>query len=168
MEARPQPPRLGPGGLCIGCTRCTFRPGSGPLGEAAMSLMTERERSLARAVSTLTVANPFLPERVEAERKVLGADFVAAGEVWHTGTRLDDISPNLAAIDRRVVPLAEKLRTRIAGGATVSGEDAQLYEDVALYVLYNRSLPVFERLIAQPPRTVAPIGAYAGFLKEAL
>ncbi len=34
------------------------------------------------AVSPLSYANPFLPERVEMERAVLGSDFLEGEPVW--------------------------------------------------------------------------------------
>ena len=47
-----------------------------------MTLFTSEERMLLRAVSTLAYCNPFLPERIDAERAILGIDFVEGEPVW--------------------------------------------------------------------------------------
>src|ERR1035438_9963228 len=52
------------------------------LEEGAMSFLTAAQRTLLQGVSRLGYANPFLPERVELERAVLGAEFLEGEPVW--------------------------------------------------------------------------------------
>jgi len=86
-----------------------------------MAFMTEPERALARAISELALCHPFLPERIKAERRALGARFVPTGPVWHTRPVHLDVNPDVETarrldIDRRTVKdrvdacLLERLR----------------------------------------------------------
>ncbi len=54
-----------------------------------MALTSDGEREVLRALSALALCNPFLPERVENERRVLGHDFQPVTAVWHEGGDLD-------------------------------------------------------------------------------
>src|SRR3990170_1733412 len=97
--------------------------------EAAMAFMTESERAFARAISELALCNPFLPERIEAERRALGARFVPTGPVWHKRPLPLDLNPNVARLAGRATALADKLRERLGAGAD-PGSDRALYEDL--------------------------------------
>jgi hypothetical protein len=82
-------------------------------------------RDIATAIGSLVYQNPFLPERIETERAILGDDFVADTSVWSRDVRHES-RPNIAAIGAR----AEQLVKRIPRGPH--------YEDLATYVLYDR------------------------------
>src|SRR5450759_3007942 len=47
-----------------------------------MPFLTSAQRTLLQGVSRLGYANPFLPERVELERAVLGGEFIEGEPVW--------------------------------------------------------------------------------------
>jgi DNA-binding NtrC family response regulator len=131
-----------------------------------MALMTARERGLATAISRLVYANPFLPERIEAEREALGPDFKPAGPVWSARTAHEQESPNLPALDARAQVLADALSQRLSSGVTTRADELSLYEDVVLYVLYNRYFPDLHRLIAAPATSTARLPAHARFLRD--
>jgi transcriptional regulator with AAA-type ATPase domain len=103
-----------------------------------MSFLTGTERTLLRAVSDLGYANPFLPERTQFERAVLGSEFVEGEPVW--SYRAEDPGPreNVGRIQRRLEPLLEDLRARLREGAEARGPDLELYEDAVLHLLYLR------------------------------
>jgi len=130
-----------------------------------MSLMSDRERTFARAISRLAGANPFLSERVEAEREALGPDFVEAGTVWHARARPDGY-PTLAALDQRASLLAGALRRKLAAGTPAQGDEALLYEDLVLYVLSTRYLPALQSLVDEPRKATAPVAAYTPFAQD--
>ena len=130
-----------------------------------MALMTDRERALAEAISRLAGANPFLPERIEAEREALGPDFVEAGTVWHAGTQPETYA-NLAALDQRASLLADALRKKLATGTPAQGEEGALYEDLVLYVLFNRFLPALQALVDEPRKATTPVAAYTPFAED--
>src|SRR5947209_4516531 len=99
-------------------------------------LFADDERAFARAVSRLAHSNPFLPERFEAEREVLGDDFDPAS-TWQP---LDGLAPapNVAKISPRVTALVERVRERLGAGASGGADDLTLYEDLVAYVLFDR------------------------------
>jgi hypothetical protein len=101
-----------------------------------MTFMSSEERAFARAVSELALANPFLPERIAAEKKIQGDAFVDAGPVWHARPIPLDINRNVQPIAERVAVVAGRLRERLAAGADPRGDRA-LYEELATYHLYT-------------------------------
>src|SRR5215475_13320430 len=131
-----------------------------------MAFMTDRERALARAISRLAAANPFLPERFEAEREALGPLFIETGAVWHAQAGPDTANPNMPALDQRAHLLAGALRGRLVAGTPAQGDEALLYEDLALYVLFNRYLPALQSLVDQPKTATAPVAAYTPFAQD--
>jgi hypothetical protein len=131
--------------------RCTFN---------AMAFLEEADRSLAEAVSRLAYGNPFLPERIECERQALGAAFVAGGTLWDA-TGAPEATPNVGALHALAEGLVERLLARLGGGVRPAPEDLQLYEDVVVYLLFNRYEHDFYRLVDERG---AP--ATAGFYRK--
>jgi transcriptional regulator with AAA-type ATPase domain len=103
-----------------------------------MALLNESERGFAAAVSRLAYVNPFLPERIEWERRALGGEHVPFDAVWHAGTGEAGENPNEARIAERAAALAEALRERLADKKRATPAELELYEDLAAYVLYYR------------------------------
>jgi hypothetical protein len=100
-------------------------------------LFTEAESTLARAVGELGAGNPFLPERLEAERAALGDAFDPAGTLWHSPDEPEP-APNVMRIAAQATALADAARERFVGGARPGAEELPLYEDLVLYTLYER------------------------------
>ena len=100
-------------------------------------LFPEGDATVARAVGQLTAGNPFLPERLEAERAALGDEFDPAGTLWHSPASPSP-APNVVRIAARATALADAARARLAGGARPRAEEIGLYEDLVLYALYER------------------------------
>src|SRR6058998_1960127 len=82
-----------------------------------MGFMSAEERALGAALSRLGYANPFLPERIEAEGAALGPAFVHADRVWSVHTDRTVQNLNVARLAERATTLAALLRERLAGGA---------------------------------------------------
>ena len=101
--------------------------------------MNSEQRAWMEAVSPLSYANPFLPERVQMERAVLGSDFLEGEPVW--SYRLDDPNArvNIGRMMARLEPLLEQLCTRLRAGLAPDEHDLSLYEDAVLHLLYQRS-----------------------------
>ena len=100
-----------------------------------MGFMSAEERALGAALSRLGYANPFLPERIEAEGTALGPAFVHADRVWSVRTDRTVQNPNVARLAERATTLAALLRERLAAGAEPAESDRVPYEDVVLYLL---------------------------------
>jgi hypothetical protein len=103
-----------------------------------MSLLSDAERSFAEAVSRLANVNPFVPERIEGERRALGDEHVPFDAVWHSRGDAAGENPNEARIVERSASLVEAVRARLAGGGRGTSEELALYQDVVLHLLYYR------------------------------
>src|SRR3954471_25098715 len=86
-----------------------------------MGLLSDSEHDFATAVAHLIYVNPFLAERIEWERRALGAEHRPSGEVWHSRGDLALNNPNEERITERATALAEALRERLASGGGAPG-----------------------------------------------
>ncbi|HLP03123.1 MAG TPA: sigma 54-interacting transcriptional regulator [Opitutaceae bacterium] len=133
-----------------------------------MSLFSGTEADFAAAISRLIYANPFLPERIEAEQDALAADFVREGAEWNLqpGTTENAATaavpqPNLALIRRRVDALVERLANAwpSAGGAAgvrpPSASDGERFADLVLFSVFHRYCARFDETIAGAETTAA-------------
>ena len=117
-----------------------------------MSLFTPEERASADALSRLAYCNPFLPERVVCERTVLGPEFVATDAVWSVRAEERLANPNIDKLAALAERLASRLRERMFGKVTASVGELAVYQDVVIYVLYQRYEPSLrEAVVKQRP-----------------
>src|SRR5258707_263394 len=109
-----------------------------------MPFLASNERTFLKAVSQLAYCNPFLPERTEFERAVLGREFVEGEPIW--SRPMDDPErprPNVWRVMERLPPFMEELRARLIRKNEATDADLVLYEDATLHLLYNRTYPKF-------------------------
>jgi transcriptional regulator with AAA-type ATPase domain len=101
-------------------------------------LASRAQRNLLETVSRLAYCNPFLPDRVAAERAALGSEFVEGEPVW--SYRVDQPGPreNVWRIYRRIEPVLVEMRGRLRSGIGAQERDLALYEDCVLHLLYTR------------------------------
>ncbi len=136
-----------------------------------MGQFSAAETDFADAVARLVYANPFLPERIEAERDALAADFVREGSEWNLqpadssagGTGAPQ--PNLALIRRRVDALVERLAASwpVTGARPPAAADAERFADLVLFAAFHRYCARFDETIA----TAEATGAYrAPYFRE--
>src|SRR5215471_15494443 len=100
--------------------------------------LISEQQCLLEAIGRLGHANPFLPERVECERAVLGNEFVEGEPVWSYRAEHPEPRANVWRITARLEPLLVELRERLERGAAPSEHDLILYEDGVLQLLYQR------------------------------
>ena len=105
--------------------------------------MTTSQRALLQGVSRLGYANPFLPERVEMERAVLGDEFIEGEPVWSYRAEHPEPRANVWRIVAKLEPVVEQLGARLRAGVAAREQDLGLYEDAALQLLYQRCYPKF-------------------------
>jgi hypothetical protein len=99
-------------------------------------MLTAAQRALLRSVSELAYCNPFLPERVELERAVLGAEFHEGEPVWSQQPESPERPrENVWRIAAKLETLVEQVR------GNASGQELPLYEDAVLHLLYQRYYP---------------------------
>ena len=124
-----------------------------------MSFISASDRPFLEALSGLAYCNPFLPERIEWERRALGGQFKAAADVWSLRSDLPAEGVNVERLAERAIELAERLRKKLAAGKKPAAgqNDLVLYEDVVLYALYEQFRKPLNRLLdagAKKPRAV--------------
>jgi DNA-binding NtrC family response regulator len=102
-----------------------------------MTLFSTEERRLANDLASLAFCNPFLDDRLDAEKRILGDSYVPSEAYW---SLVPDLArkENVDAIAGRCATLVEALRPRVASAGRVSAPDLQLYDDVVIYFLYDR------------------------------
>ena len=134
-----------------------------------MGFMSSGERALCRALSDLSYSNPFLPERIGHERKVLGDGFVERGPVWDFTEQSGKEHPNILRIGERAEEMASALQARLAKGPKVGKKDRILYEDLILYLLFHRTRDRFYKYMlaaAGPSAGPRPIDFYGDFARD--
>jgi hypothetical protein len=132
-------------------------------------LIEESERAVVESIAALADCNPFLPERLDLERRALGDAFVEGTAVWHAEADLDVVNPNVVGLGRVVDELAPRLRERLAAGVRAGDEDLRQYEAVVRYLLFQRYDPEWWGLIARGDageRTTTRQSAYARFAAD--
>ena len=116
-----------------------------------LGLFSTQDRRRAEAIGALAFCNPFLPERVELERRLLGSTFVAIAPVWSADPRLLSDNVNVAAIRRLAEELATTARRRAMEGARALPEEWGTYDELVLHVLFYRYEDVVFRELAATP-----------------
>jgi hypothetical protein len=136
---------------------------------SAIPFMSDQERLVTGAIEALTECNPFLPERIEWERRALGASFVDSGAVWHAEADLETVHPNVTRLGEIVESLAPQLRERLAQGARASDVELRHYEAVVRYLLFQRYDLEWWALIEKGTRgesTTIRVASYQRFARE--
>ena len=103
-----------------------------------MGLIRDEERTVCEALAKLGYCNPFTPERIECEHRVLGPAFVGSEDTWHKPPDDTESRPNLKRLTGQAEQAAVRLRKRIEQGESSTEEERGLYEDIVLYYLYNK------------------------------
>ena len=130
-----------------------------------MAILTADELTFARSISRLAYANPFLPERIDWERETLGADFVAAGTLWHSADEPAP-SPNVLKLRERAEAVAREVMARLGKGARPTSAEAEAYEDLVLYLLFARYEEDFYGLTRDDRSSSAAAPFYRTFARD--
>lgn len=111
-----------------------------------MCFLSKAERHEAEAFARLGYSNPFLPERLQLERQILGDRFQSGAPVIHLPTEQQDqaVFRNFGLLMERCRILTDKMRLRFLEGKCESDEDQRLYRETALLLLYGKYFSVSE------------------------
>jgi transcriptional regulator with AAA-type ATPase domain len=103
------------------------------------------DHQLAAEISALVYANPFLEDRIDRERRILGDTYIASQPFWSLEPDLERES-NIDLVAEKAEQLLERFEAK-----------GNVPEDVAVYVLYERYRTAFLELIehGQPRQRVA-------------
>ncbi|HSB61610.1 MAG TPA: sigma 54-interacting transcriptional regulator [Vicinamibacteria bacterium] len=138
-----------------------------------MSLFESAERAVAEAAAALGSRNPFLPEWIEAERRVLGEAWIPREAPWHLDPEsardgVPAANRNLALLQERAEALAARARDRLAEGRSPGDAERALYDNLAVSVLYYRYQDrIHERHVMPRDGGAAPVAFFAQFAREA-
>jgi len=119
-----------------------------------MAILSSRDLRVAEAIGQIGYCNPFLPERLELERVALGAAFQCADPVINLppDSDLNTIFPNFTALRERAEILSDKMRAQMLYGMQVSERAFRIYQDMALYLLYNRHMSYLDKVATTPTK----------------
>ena len=113
-----------------------------------LTSLTPAERAALERSSAIAHCNPFLPERIDAERELLGSEYVE-GEPFESVSVEDPYrrGVNYTRITEHFEATVATLRERLAAGAEASERVLTLYEDAVLSLLFRRHVDGFQDLI---------------------
>lgn len=104
--------------------------------------MSPNEWIAAEAIADIGYTNPFLPERIELEKRALGQEFREFRPFmqYRPDCSASEMFPNFASLRKRGEHLLEKMRRQLIAGEPTSERYVRVYEDLALYQLYTRHI----------------------------
>ena len=106
-----------------------------------MAFLTAAQRRAGEAFGTLVWSNPFLPERLDAERQALeacGRRSVGDEPVWSRTVDFAVGRPNIAGLAEAAEALAADFSKRLKAGEPASPAELDAVANVAHYALYYR------------------------------
>lgn len=121
--------------------------------------LSSGDREFFRLVSRAAFTNPFSPERIEIDRKIVGSDSHVSRE--------EMISQMIGRVSQRIQRLDHDGTTRVA---MYTREDQRLLRIAFLFELFHRYVPQFDALIRKQLDAVArPVAVpFAGELLQGL
>lgn len=113
-----------------------------------MGALSTTEWNIAEAIASIGHTNPFLPERLELEKRALGKTFVKAQRVlqFRPDRSLPDLFPNIGPMRDVSERLLAKVRSKWLKGDELSKREWEIYEGVAYYLLYSRYMGTIHEL----------------------
>lgn len=115
-----------------------------------MAAIPKKDLQFLEDLSQLTFCNPFLPERVELEQRILGKSNRKVPAVWNFSVGEDAENwANTLAISEMIGPVAESLLKQLESGVDFDDHEIQMYEDLVLYLLYDKYRPRLKGLMVE-------------------
>lgn len=106
-----------------------------------MAVFSKADLAFSQTVADLSFSNPFLEERVQLEKQALGKDFDASTNPYWSLNFQDELDrTNVIRLTERVFEVTERVRSKLADGESYSDSELELYDDLAHYVVYYKSL----------------------------
>jgi DNA-binding NtrC family response regulator len=135
-----------------------------------MPAFTVAERRFAEAIARLSHSNPFLPERIDAERDALGDDFDEQHADWNLTPDAQYDHPNVDRLIERSAAVLRESFARLSGGQEFAAGEQDLYVDLLLFVVFHHHRRTLDRLMLGERSTGAtgqPRAAYRALANEA-
>ncbi len=113
--------------------------------------------------SQLATCNPFLPKRIELEKKVLGSDFEEDGIAWSRRLEFTDRERfNVTQLTDASIALIKGIKLQVESGKTLSEESLRHYWYVVIYAL------LYRHIVYQDPGNLRKPESTAAIWKEFL
>lgn len=131
--------------------------------------MKPEERQFAKTIARLVACNHFLPERIDLERQALGSAFVEGPSVaWNVDLDSRGRSPNIQRLAEKTGEVVETVRQRLRRGGRLGREEAEGYEALVHFHLYQRYRSDLESLTLAPGAPRSRVEFYDAFARDAL
>jgi hypothetical protein len=116
-----------------------------------MALLPSSEWRVAEAIAGIGYCNPFLPERIDLERRALGPRYIEEGPIIRArpGESLEELFGNIPGMRQRAKSLVAEIRSRLVAGHAATQHELMVYEDLSLYVLYARYMSSLDGLVSK-------------------
>ena len=124
-----------------------------------MHLFKENELELARAIGSLNYTNPFTPQRLEQEQRILGTQATTDSPVWHKIYNKGSVTPNVEKIFALCREFVSDLRGRfdVSGFKHASDDEMEAYDELVVYWLFEKyRLTMGEMMVSHPDETFFP------------
>ncbi len=110
---------------------------------------SEKDKIIIENISKLSKANPFLYERIELEKAILGNKYKKIGDLWSIHSLEKGYLENLNKIQKISAELATKYKNKLEekGSLELTIEDISLYEELVSYHLFEKYRENFQKLI---------------------
>ena len=112
-----------------------------------LPLFSVADRQFAEAMKRTTGCNPFLPERIVAERAALGPDFDERGADWNTRPPIAQANRNHVTLTTRCGEVVDRVRASWPRDGRVSRDDVLIYEAMVGFWLYQTYAARFDAFI---------------------
>lgn len=126
------------------CVHCTYINGS----LAKMQLFQSQDQDFVDTISQLAYCNPFRRDRIDLERKALGAEFDETQADWNVRAGGESKHPNVEALLDRCLHLLDHCREKLAQGAKPTERDVERFEDLVLLVIYHQYRDEIDQMTA--------------------
>ena len=109
-----------------------------------MAFLNRAECHEANAFARIGYSNPFLPERLQLERQILGDRFQSGAAVIHFPSDLQGqaVFKNFSLLLEQSRNMADKMRQRVLAGKCLREEDQQLYRETVVFLLYGKHFSI--------------------------
>lgn len=141
-------------------------------GQSRFSILGLEDRQVLSCAASMAYINPFLPERIEWERKALGSEFIEEDSMWNLLVSHSKSRRNVDRVVERLSGILPLLTTPIASWSRCESEqtskqldEREQYAAATLFYLYHRYLDQFWDLIEDAHETTGALSAF-GFYPQ--
>jgi transcriptional regulator with AAA-type ATPase domain len=118
-----------------------------------MAILNAEDHGFLESVAQVSLANPFLAERIDFERRALGSDFDESQANWNLlGDDPETQQVNTREIAERAYSIIAGIQQQLKKGAAAGRKELQLYEDTVLFLLYYYYAQRFKDSIVNPQK----------------